>query len=298
MKIIYICGLGHSGSTILDLVLGAHSGVIGLGEINRLLKAEVSDFSSKDFTEILCSCGNNMDDCMFWSEVKKNVLKTGAQSVISRYDQLLRIFQSIYGVDKILVDSSKTITPYLLDLKKKHDLRIIFLARDFRSWSFSISLKSNRKMATLPLRWKKGNNRLLSFLDKNSFDYFNLGYEEFALYPDRIIPELCAYLDIEFEKGMLSPASSSSHIIRGNTGRGDPEKRTAISYDARWMTSIRSAMISFLYFPMLSYNNKIVFSNFIQSKIKNGNQSGKDFMIFNNENKQELLKNKWGHPQK
>jgi hypothetical protein len=78
----------------------------------------------------------------------------------------------------------------------------------------------------------------LSFLDKNSFVYFNLGYEEFALYPDRIIPELCAYLGIEFEKGMLSPANSSSHIIRGNTGRGDPEKRTAISYDARWMTFI------------------------------------------------------------
>ena len=136
----------------------------------------------------------------------------------------------------------------------------------------------------------------MSFLDENGFDYFKLGYEEFALYPDRMISKLCTYLGIGYEPGMLSPENSSSHIIRGNSGRGDPEKRTAISYDARWMTSARAGLISFLYTPLLPYNNEIVFSNFIKNRAKSGKVNRDEFLVFSNKNKQELLRNKWGQP--
>ena len=37
--LLLIRGLGHSGSTILDLALGAHSQVVGLGEAARVLEA-------------------------------------------------------------------------------------------------------------------------------------------------------------------------------------------------------------------------------------------------------------------
>ena len=39
-KILYIAGLGHSGSTILDLSLGSHPDITGLGEIYTLLDSE------------------------------------------------------------------------------------------------------------------------------------------------------------------------------------------------------------------------------------------------------------------
>ena len=35
--LLLIRGLGHSGSTILDLALGAHPNVVGLGEAVRVL---------------------------------------------------------------------------------------------------------------------------------------------------------------------------------------------------------------------------------------------------------------------
>ena len=37
-KLLLVRGLGHSGTTILDLVLGAHPQMIGLGEAIRILR--------------------------------------------------------------------------------------------------------------------------------------------------------------------------------------------------------------------------------------------------------------------
>ena len=37
LKLLLIRGLGHSGTTMLDLALGAHPQIIGLGEAARIL---------------------------------------------------------------------------------------------------------------------------------------------------------------------------------------------------------------------------------------------------------------------
>ena len=37
LKLVLIRGLGHSGTTILDLALGAHPKVVGVGEAARIL---------------------------------------------------------------------------------------------------------------------------------------------------------------------------------------------------------------------------------------------------------------------
>ncbi len=70
--IIYIAGLGHSGSTILDLILGCHSDIVGLGEIMPFIrrKDRTPDLNST------CSCGKKGYDCYFWSEVEKHILNS------------------------------------------------------------------------------------------------------------------------------------------------------------------------------------------------------------------------------
>jgi bifunctional enzyme CysN/CysC len=48
-KVIYIIGSAHSGSTLLDLILGTHSRIAGVGEVNervaQMLTGEVSTLS-------------------------------------------------------------------------------------------------------------------------------------------------------------------------------------------------------------------------------------------------------------
>ena len=58
---LYICAAGHSGSTLLDLLLGSHSHVTSLGEITQLPK----NLS----LNTVCTCGKPVRECRFWAEV-------------------------------------------------------------------------------------------------------------------------------------------------------------------------------------------------------------------------------------
>jgi hypothetical protein len=58
---LYICGAGHSGSTLLDMLLGSHSRIASLGEVMNL----PMDWATNN----RCTCGANVRDCNLWSEV-------------------------------------------------------------------------------------------------------------------------------------------------------------------------------------------------------------------------------------
>ena len=61
VQCLYICGAGHSGSTLLDMLLGSHSRVASLGEITNL----PMDLA----TNSTCTCGQTVRDCELWSSV-------------------------------------------------------------------------------------------------------------------------------------------------------------------------------------------------------------------------------------
>jgi len=61
--LLLIRGLGHSGSTILDLALGAHSSILGLGEAVRVVDKLLNEESRKGSRD-LCfklpyTCGDS-----------------------------------------------------------------------------------------------------------------------------------------------------------------------------------------------------------------------------------------------
>lgn len=63
-KLIYISGAGHSGSTLLDIVLGRHPQISSLGEIHRFyLSLHKSEPPHR------CDCGRSVMQCEFWIKV-------------------------------------------------------------------------------------------------------------------------------------------------------------------------------------------------------------------------------------
>lgn len=62
---IYICSAGHSGSTLLDMLLGSHSRIASLGEIINL----PMDWATNN----RCTCGSPVRDCDLWSSVAQGV---------------------------------------------------------------------------------------------------------------------------------------------------------------------------------------------------------------------------------
>ena len=62
-NLVSIVGAGHSGSTLLDMILGGHSHICSVGEIshwNQYLDSKQA-----------CSCGSQIDLCGFWKPIVK-----------------------------------------------------------------------------------------------------------------------------------------------------------------------------------------------------------------------------------
>lgn len=68
-ELIYIAGSGHSGSTLLNMLLDSHEEISGLGEIHRFSLA-----IKNDIKPLLCSCGKTVLVCPFWVEIIDTLL--------------------------------------------------------------------------------------------------------------------------------------------------------------------------------------------------------------------------------
>jgi len=62
--IAYLASSGHSGSTLLDMLIGLLPNVTGVGEFSRL------SIFAKDRTITPCTCGLDILDCPFWMKVQ------------------------------------------------------------------------------------------------------------------------------------------------------------------------------------------------------------------------------------
>lgn len=60
-RIVYVMGRGHSGSTLLDSLLGAASTAFGVGE----LAAGMRRYDQP------CSCGESIGDCTVWTSIRR-----------------------------------------------------------------------------------------------------------------------------------------------------------------------------------------------------------------------------------
>lgn len=64
--LVYIGGTGHSGSTLLDLLLNNHSMIQSTGEIHRLNHYARGNLEP-------CTCGQPVAECPFWLDVERRV---------------------------------------------------------------------------------------------------------------------------------------------------------------------------------------------------------------------------------
>jgi hypothetical protein len=265
-RVVFIASLGHSGSTLLDLVLGGHSGVVGLGEVGR------SVCPSADTSAVVCSCGHEAGACGFWSGVLRRLAAAPASTDAKRYEIVLEAFADSFGPDAILVDSSKYLQWLrVLATLGSLDLRVLFLVRDVRSFTISEIDNVARKRrggqayrGTGPFaafrRWHAENRKTRDYLITSGLPVFTLGYEELCLAPERIVPKLCRFLDLPHEPSMLVLERSASHVLRGNRMRHDAGRRV-VSYDPRWLVRGEWTLPSLLCRRIMRSNREWVYSN-------------------------------------
>jgi hypothetical protein len=273
-RVVYIASLGHSGSTLLDLLLGGHPRFIGLGEIGDVIAPIGRDQPRNE--NPLCSCGQTAAECPFWSVVAHRIATAGEIPVARRYEIVFETFDEQFGCDAVPVDSSK----YLPRLEMLHrdlklDLRVLFLLKDVRAFTVSELDNRSRKRATgsdrrsigpigVFRRWHSHNHRMQEFFHRERLRVFQLGYEELCLSPEAIARKICRFLDEEYQPSMLSLRDSRSHVIRGNRMRSQPEKR-ALAYDNRWFHRRDWMLPALLFRQIMRYNREQVYSNGLEA---------------------------------
>ena len=82
--------------------------------------------------------------------------------------------------------------------------------------------------------WHRDNFAISDFLDTQNLEHFLLGYEELSLYPDKTVPLLSNWLEIEYQPRMLELNPQQSHVVHGNRMREQSDKNRTIRYDNRW----------------------------------------------------------------
>lgn len=270
-KLVFIAGLTHSGTTLLDSRLGAVRNMVGLGEVVALLTTKGSKLTEEDRT---CSCGAAIDECPFWSRVKDNQEKLRDAPFEQRYTDLLEVFFEVFGETAIPVDSSKTVKA----LKRVAsidgvDVSVLHLVRDVRGWVVSrrdVDLRRRREGKEFPGRlwgnafsrflvWYYGNKQINAVSEELQLDKLDVSYESLVFNTEEVTESILRHVDPGKRLGEADESGVVSHILLGNRMR--TRRSDAIVYDYRWFSRGEWLIPSVVFPWVMSYNKKRVYSS-------------------------------------
>jgi|Deesub1362A_J573_1020465.scaffolds.fasta_scaffold00550_10 hypothetical protein len=276
-RVIYILGSGHCGSTLLDLLLGAHPQVIGVGEVANIHKY----INGKGGNNNICSCRRRFEECGFWQQVLECLSKSVSdvrdfdihiymswkkiftlsteerQGFSQRYGAMNKVlFDCIAKVSgkEIIVDSSKQAQRlYFLQHSGMLNLQVIHLIRNGKAVMNSYVRKYGKPLAAIR-RWA-GVNTAAIFLRRlfRPDQWFQISYERLATEPDITLQEICGFLGIEYDPQMLHFRKHITHNLGGNRMRFRSEER--IVPDEKWRRELKRSH-AFLFNILAGWLNK------------------------------------------
>lgn len=274
IKVIYICGEGRSGSTILDTLLGNHPDIFGAGELWSFWSEDKSKTGP-------CSCGAPFDECEMWNSFRQEYLKRIEEPDTKRSDalraQLDRIQPHLFGYPKItdqqraqyqsdhlkfyqavakvsgkniIVDSTKMVgRAFNLETIDGLDLRVIHLSRDGRGvvWSRMRDLKKDptRKRHTPVesiLNWRIKNKLALKLKQHLGSRYVHVRYEDLVQSPIQTLKNVGEACDVDFSHTIDLLENSGEfqvgHQIGGNMAARLGGGTKSLKLDEQWKEAL------------------------------------------------------------
>ncbi len=203
---VAVAGAGHSGSTLLGLVLGTHPRAFYAGEAKKTLY--IGD-ERKPLRKRVCKiCG---PDCAVWS-------RFDVPPEPDLYEQLARLTGR-----SVIIDSTKA-PDWIRARRAELDEvgvphRILFLTRDGRAVVNSRVRKyPERDPVEVVDHWLGQIGAARALVEERPAHALEVRYEELATRPEPTVRRVCAFLELAFEPSMLDYASHPHHPLGGNTG--------------------------------------------------------------------------------
>lgn len=271
MKYVYITGLEHSGTTLVTHLLSQHPKTLGLGEVASFfspshMKYYIERWGSYPDAR-LCSCGRSWGDCEFWGPLADLNGLISDIPVREKYKQLITQVRRLYGEDKVIVDSSKSletleiITNNASELGLEgSDLTAVAVIKDVRNFATSIKRKAGMKTGFLScLRtfnwWFGANRRILEYLGQRGTRFDIILYERLCANPVKILHQISKGCGLSAED-TIKLGHKHSHIAMGNKNFIE-RNRERLRYDNRWFTEDSINLVYLLHWKARQFNKSL-----------------------------------------
>lgn len=235
-KLVFIIGIGRSGSTMLDLMLGSHSQGFSLGEISKIpqifnRRQSVEDFhpesnfwpdhfSSADARQLAIGLSNHRINKYVPLKIERKVRE------ILRQDRIFRPYTLLFErIGKpLLVDSSKY--PDWVESKIKTreltegsiQVYLINVVRDARAVLNSyLRAFPGLTVEKFAHRWMNNLADCTRVLGNFPVQQQRqVHYEALATNPDQTMQDICDWLDIPFEPLMIQYWQQMHYYVAGS----------------------------------------------------------------------------------
>ncbi|MFI7636662.1 sulfotransferase [Nonomuraea sp. NPDC049400] len=247
-RVIYLGGLGRSGTTLLERLLGELPGVVALGEVVHLWERGV-------LAEELCGCGTPFPACPFWRQVGERAFGGWTHALVRRvltlrrrvdrtrripriahpelaeYVQAYRLLYEAAGAP-VVIDSSKHASLACCLVAGGVDVRIVHVVRDPRavahSWARTVQRPEDGRPMTrwgparTAIHWT-AQNTALELLPGRGARVTRVRYEDLLAAPGPTIAALALSLGLtEPDRPFLDDRTAwlgPSHTASGNPMR-------------------------------------------------------------------------------
>ena len=197
----WVIGAGHSGSTLLGMMLGAHSRAFYAGEAKKSLF--LGDETKPKRKRECKLCGAS---CKVWG---------GLRDVSS--EALYATLRQRTGAG-LIVDSTKNLE-WVRGRAEEEPGALLFLTRDGRAVVNSRLRKyPERSVASQVEDWVAQVEASAAYFAKYAGPKQKVAYEELASHPERVLRNIATTLGIEYEEAMLRFEQSEQHPLGGNNG--------------------------------------------------------------------------------
>ncbi len=222
MRVLFLGGLGRSGTTLLERVVSQLPGVIALGEVVHLWKRSL-------INDEPCGCGQPFSACEFWGQVGelafggwaavdpqrvlglrssvdrtryiprlsrvRSAADSDLQEYLSYYQRVYQAAAQISGADVVLDSSKHASLAFCLRHCPDLDLHVVHCVRDSRAVAYSWTKQVPRPEAavgeklmkrypptTSAMMWNS-HNAAFSLLRRLGTPTYLLRYEQFVAAP-------------------------------------------------------------------------------------------------------------------
>jgi len=265
IKILYILGGGHSGSTVLSLILGAAPEVFNLGELKLYNQHAIDKSARWGQAQNTCMCGAGILECPFWSQVSalaaepevyyapgiRGHLQMFARLIFASqaidtsgdeqvFREILKVATDIKPTVEFLLDTSKSLPRYIA-LRSNPNLAItpIFLVRDGRGYLNSYRKRHKKGFLRWILQWAAVNFSTSLFLRFTRQKYLKVSYAKLCLAPELYLPHIAHSLDIQLPDNYISAVNETVYHVRaGNQAVLSQKTFHGLTHDDQWQKEL------------------------------------------------------------